>query len=98
MAGSKNVLAVLGLMCVNRNFRTDFFVEPAQKAQLVFGAMTADELEQIDRLAGKVTIPGGRSRAEFVSEVTQACEQVFTAVVCTCPMPPCPCPDNGDLY
>jgi hypothetical protein len=57
MAGSKNVLAVMGLICVNRNFRTD-----------------------------------------FLSEVTQACEQVFAALECTCPMPPCPCPDNEDLY
>jgi len=98
MAGSKNVLAVLGLMCVNRNFRTDFFVEPTQKAQLVFGTMTADELEQIQRLAGAIMIQRGRSRAQFVSEVTQACEQVFTSLECTCPMPPCPCPDNEDLY
>jgi hypothetical protein len=98
MAGSKNVLAVLGLMCVNRNFRTDFFVEPTEKAQQVFGTMTAGELEQINRLAGKATIPRNRTRDQFVAEVSAACEEVFASVDCTCPMPPCPCPDNNDLY
>lgn len=98
MAGSKNVLAVLGLMCVNPRFRTDFFVEPTQKAQQVFGTMPTEDLEQINRLAGLTALPRGRTRPQFVAEVTKACEEVFAALDCTCPTPPCPCPDNRDLY
>jgi hypothetical protein len=91
-------MAVLGLLCVNRNFRADFFEQPAEKAQQLCGPMSGDELEQIQRLAGKAVLPLGRTRDQFVVDVQQACENVFQSLQCTCPTPPCPCPDNSDLY
>jgi len=88
----------MGMLCVNQKFRSDFYNSPTSTAQIVVGPLTSDEMEQLERLAGNRAIPGGKTRTEFVEQVKSACETVFMSIDCTCPSPPCPCPDNNDLY
>jgi hypothetical protein len=52
MARSKNVLAVLGMLCVDEEFRAWFFTTPRSAAAYLVGALTEDELRQIDDLGG----------------------------------------------
>lgn len=98
MAGSKNVMGVVGLLCVNQQFRTDFYNDPLVTVRRVFGGLTADETAQIERLAGLNALPSGMTRDAFVTQSHNALQGVYAAINCSCPSPPCPCPDNSDLY
>lgn len=98
MAGSKNLMGVVGLLCVNQKFRNDFYNNPIGTVTDVFGTPTADETVQIERLAGNRDLPTGKTRDVFINESKQGFQGVFAAIICSCPSPPCPCPDNNDLY
>lgn len=97
MARSKNVLAVVGMLCANTRFRQQFFSRPIAYAEGLVGDLNADEREQILRLAGNLIEPAQRSL--YQSSVATACESMHAAMGCddTCPTPPCPCPDNDDV-
>lgn len=92
MASSNRVLAVVGMLCINRKFRDEFFKDPREKAESLVGALNADELEQITRLAGDGVLPSGLQRTVYVQRLRDAFDAVYQA--CTCPMPPCPDPDS----
>ena len=95
MAQSKNVLAVMGLLCVNRTFREQFFANPRHAcARFVGDDLSSHELEQIEALGGHGCLPAGRTRVEFVSQAQNAFDQVYVAYLC--PMRPCPDPDPDD--
>jgi hypothetical protein len=100
MAGSKNVMGVVGLLCVNKKFRDDFYVSPIATVTQVFGTPTTDETAQIERLAGARDLPTGKTKDVFILESKQGFETASAAINCSCPSPPCPypCPDNNDLY
>jgi len=97
MARSKNVLAVVGMLCVNARFRQQFFNRPEAYAQGLVGELNADEREQVLRLAGNLIEPAQRNL--YQSAIATVCERVDAAMGCdgTCPTPPCPCPDNDDV-
>ncbi|HXT28208.1 MAG TPA: hypothetical protein VN716_02975 [Vicinamibacterales bacterium] len=86
---SKNVLAVLGMLCVSRSFREAFFAEPQTCAQRITGPLSPDEIAQIRNLAGHGVLPHHRSRDEYQEELADACDEVYEA--CACPEAPCPC-------
>jgi hypothetical protein len=100
MASSKDVLSVVGMLCVNQKFRADFFNNPEGKAEDLVGRLRADEMSQIQTLAGKRDLPAGKTHQQYVAEVTSAFEKVAMAIGCNCPSPPCPapCPDSSELY
>ena len=87
MAASKDVLAVLGMLCVSRPFRTEFFSAPQAKAEALVGKLREDELEQILWLVGDGDT-GGLTRDAFVDRLKLALDGVWEAV--DCPDPPCP--------
>lgn len=94
MAKSTNVLAVMGLLCVNPDFREQFFANPRGAcAGFVGDELSSYELEQIDALAGNGRLPNGKTRDQFVAEARDAFDNV--CVTYLCPMRPCPDPDNG---
>ena len=88
MASSKDVLAVVGMCCIERKFRSDFFNNPKGKAEYLVGKLKADEVAQLERIAGKSELPTGLSRTEYVNRLEEAFDAVFNS--CTCPRPPCP--------
>jgi|SRR3954451_25332092 len=98
MAGSKDVMGVIGLLCVNQTFRADFYANPLDTFTRVFGRPVGDEGIQIERLAGLRDLPTGTTRDAWVTQSQNALQGVFAAMGCSCPSPPCPCPDNSDLY
>jgi len=57
MARSRKVLAVLGMLCIDDEFRAWFFSSPRPAAAYLVGALAEDELRQIDNL-------GSRRRAQ----------------------------------
>ena len=89
MAASKDVLAVLGMLCINKPFRTAFFAEPQAKAEWLVGQLGTDEVEQILWLAGNGNTLG-LTKPAFVSQLNSALDAVWAAV--DCPDPPCPSP------
>ena len=98
MAGSKNLMGVVGMLCVNQKFRTDFYTNPIGTVTEVFGSPTADEVVQIERLAGLRDLPTGKTRDVFVADSKTGFQGVWAAINCSCPSPPRACPDNNDLY
>lgn len=88
MASSKDVLSVLGMLCVSRTFRRDFFENPQGTAESLVGTLRPDELEQVMNLAGQGKLPEGLTRDTFVSRLRSALDQVYIAS--ECPNPPCP--------
>jgi hypothetical protein len=88
MASSKEVLSVLGMLCISRKFRKDFFDNPQAMAESVVGKLRPDEVEQILNLAGAGKMPAGLTRDTFVSRLKAALDQVYIAS--ECPDPPCP--------
>ena len=92
MASSKDVLAVLGKLCVCRKFRSDFFLKPQATAECLVGKLRPDEVEQILGLAGAGRLPEGMTRETFVKCMQEALDEVFTAA--SCPTPPCPDDDD----
>ena len=89
---SKDVLAVMGLLCVNEEFRAEFFANPRAAAQGFVGALTAAELQQIDDLGGNGQMPPGFTREGFVPRAQAAFGDVYTAY--ECPVRPCPKENN----
>jgi hypothetical protein len=88
MASSKEVLAVLGNLCISRKFRRDFFENPQATAESLVGRLRPDEVEQILALAGAGKRPGELTRDAFVKRLKEALDQVYLAS--DCPNPPCP--------
>jgi hypothetical protein len=88
MASSKEVLSVLGMLCISRNFRRKFFESPKEAAESVVGRLRPDEVEQVMALAGQGKLPAGLTRDTFVSRLKGALDQVYVAA--DCPDPPCP--------
>jgi hypothetical protein len=88
MARSNNVLSVLGMLCISREFRKDFFENPQALAESVVGKLSSDEVEQVLNLAGKGKLPAGMKAADFVSRLQEALDSVYVAA--RCPNPPCP--------
>lgn len=97
MASSKDVLTVVGMLCLNRRFRDDFFADPVGKAQLLVGKLRGDEIEQVQRLAWG-GFPDDQTRTLYVQKTKAAYDRVYTELDCSCPTPPCPCPPTDDLY
>jgi hypothetical protein len=92
MEPSKNVLAVMGLLCISRNFREEFFANPRSVTQsFVREVMSEDELDQIDAIAGRGSLPHGMSYEQFVAGASDAFDNLYTFYLC--PMRPCPGPD-----
>ena len=91
---SKDVLAVMGRLCVDPGFRTDFFADPRAAARAFVGELSTSELQQIDDLAGHGEMPQGLNRELFVPQAHGALERVFSAS--TCPQRPCPGDDDPD--
>jgi hypothetical protein len=89
MAASKDVLAVLGMLCVSQPFRTEFFADPQAKAASLVGALRPDEIEQIMWLAGQGATAGLTGNA-FCERLKTALDSVYAAIDCPDP----PCPDN----
>jgi hypothetical protein len=89
MAASKDVLAVLGMLCINRPYRTAFFASPQEKAEALVGTLRDDEVEQILWLAGDGDTVG-LSRNAFRDRLQAALDEVWAAI--DCPDPPCPNP------
>jgi len=97
MARSNNVLAVVGMLCVNQKFRTDFFADPETAAQALVGTLTDNELVQVRRL-GRMHVSDTERPAQ-TDALKTAFGSLYTSMNCnnsTCPQPPCPCPDNED--
>jgi len=90
MAFSKDVLTVVGLCCVSKDFRNEFFKTPTKSAEGVVGRLRDDEKEQIERIAGYRTLPTGKERQVYQNELEEAFNKV--SFTCDCPRPPCPDP------
>ena len=88
MNRSKDVLTVLGMLCIRPKWRAQFFQHPRDKAQELVGSLNEHELEQIDALAGRGTLPKGVSRDDYIKRLTAALDAVCLAG--DCPDPPCP--------
>ena len=91
---SKDVLAVLGLLCVNEEFRAQFFANPRGAAQEFVGALNDAELQQIDDLGGNGQMPVGFNRDAFVPRAQAAFGNVYSAY--ECPVRPCPNPEDDN--
>ena len=88
MASSKDVMAVLGMLCISRKFRKDFFDKPQAKAEHMVGRLRPEDLQHVHNLAGHGKLPAGLTRDAYVSRLKTALEQVYAAA--DCPTPPCP--------
>lgn len=88
MASSKQVLAVLGNLCISRRFRKAFFEKPQATAESLVGRLRPDEIEQILALAGAGKLKAGSTQETYVNRLQAALEQVYLAS--DCPDPPCP--------
>ena len=88
MASSKEIAAVIGMLCISRKFRRDFFENPQAKAEYMVGRLRPEELQQVMDFAGQGKLPSGLTRDAYVSRLKTALDQVFLAS--ECPNPPCP--------
>ncbi|MEO6237439.1 MAG: hypothetical protein ABIQ52_10615 [Vicinamibacterales bacterium] len=89
MARSKDVYAVLGMMCVSQSFRNDFFEDPLPAARSLVGALTEDDIAQLNGVAGNAEL----NRDTYVASLKQAFNGVYSAM--RCPSFPCP---NDDPF
>lgn len=89
---SKDVLSVLGMLCISRSFRTEFFASPQDTALALVGRLRDDEVAQILALAGERDLPEGLTQPTFVQRLNVALDEVYRAA--TCPDPPCPFGDD----
>jgi hypothetical protein len=89
MERSKEVYAVLGMLCLSETYRNDFFANPHAAANRLVGSLTPNELQQLERVAGVRGITG--DTAEYVRQVKDAFGQVYAML--RCPVFPCPKPD-----
>jgi hypothetical protein len=88
MACSKDVASVIGMLCVSRKFRKDFFEKPQAKAEHMVGKLQPEDLQHVLNLAGQGKLPAGLTRDAYVSRLKTALDQVYAAA--DCPTPPCP--------
>jgi hypothetical protein len=88
MARSKDVYAVLGLICIDPEYREAFFEHPVATAKKLVGSLSDDEQQQIKRMAGAV---GAADRAAFVRGFRDELDGVRRYLLC--PIHPCPDPD-----
>ena len=93
MARSKDVYTVLGKLCIDEAFRSQFFEQPVTTARELVGSLSSDEIEQVKALAGQYLAP--ESRSAFVAMAQSALHGVYAAL--NCPVRPCPDPDSGAL-
>ena len=91
---SKDVLAVLGRLCIDEDFRSYFFADPRGAALAFVGELSTSELEQIDDLGGNGEMPEGFNRELFVPTAQTAFDKVLSAY--DCPERPCPGRKNPD--
>src|SRR5450759_4226038 len=92
MARSKDVYAVLGLLCLDEDYREDFFKDPHAAAKKLVGSLTHKELAQIKRIGGLTGIKV--DRAEYVQRAKGAFHTLNAML--QCPIFPCPDPDPWD--
>jgi hypothetical protein len=92
MARSKDVYAVLGLLCLDEDYREDFFEDPHAAAKKLVGSLTHKELAQIKRIAGLAGIKV--DRAEYVRGAKHAFNALNAMI--QCPIFPCPDVDPWD--
>ena len=85
---SKDVLAVLGRLVVDEDFRVEFFADPRAAARAFVGELSTYELEQIDDLGGNGEVPEGFNREMFIPHAQAAFGHVYSAY--DCPERPCP--------
>ncbi len=88
MRRSKDVLAVVGMLCIRPAWRAEFFRNPREKAEELVGELEQDDLVKIEALAGLRSRPKGLSKDQYVSRVSSAFQSVCLAL--ECPDPPCP--------
>jgi hypothetical protein len=90
MAFSKDVLTVVGMCCVSKQFRSDFLKNPSGTGRELVGRLSDSELAQLEGIAGKreSLLPNGLTRQQYVDRLNIAFDNVFMA--CDCPRPPCP--------
>jgi hypothetical protein len=89
---SKNVLAVLGRMAIDKEFRTMFFNAPEATAAGFVGSLEPFETEQVRDLGGIGPAWSGKDPAPYRANIETALDAVFS--ICTCPDPPCPGNDS----
>ncbi len=94
MRRSKDVLAVVGMLCIRPAWRAEFFLNPRGKAKELVGELDDEELERIDALAGLRDRPDGLSKDAYVTRISAAFNSVCVAL--DCPDPPCP-PDPASF-
>ena len=85
---SKNVLAVVGRLCVSRQFRENFFANPRGVAEEFVGPLDAGELQQIDDLGGQGEVPASFSKEAFARGAKEKFDGVYAFYLC--PTRPCP--------
>ena len=90
MARSKDVYAVLGLMCIDPAFREQFFAAWLPTSKRFIGSLSQDERDQLGRLAGEGFNPTERS--VYVARMQEELEDIQQAM--GCPSHPCPDPDS----
>lgn len=88
MACSKDVASIIGMLCISRKFRKEFFEHPQAKAEHMVGRLQHDDLQHVLNLAGAGKLPAGITRDAYVARMKTALDQVYAAA--TCPDPPCP--------
>lgn len=86
---SKDVYAVVGLLCLDPSYRERFFGNPHAAATSLVGSLSLDELGQIERVAGVRGITADREA--YVRQANEAFGNVYAAL--KCPIFPCPPPD-----
>jgi hypothetical protein len=95
MARSKDVYAVLGLLCLDAAYRAEFFAATPGAAKTaakkLVGSLTRDELAQIMRIAGVVDGADIAGKKEYVRDLKSAFGNLYDAL--QCPTFPCPDPD-----
>ena len=89
MARSKDVYAVLGLICIDKEFRKQFFEHPLMAARKLVGSLTADEQQQLKRIAGVMGVKG--DRGDYVCQLNEGLDHVYSML--ECPIHPCPRPE-----
>lgn len=88
MARSKDVYAVIGLMCIDPEFRDAFFNDWLTTSRKLVGSLSPDEKEQLEDLAGATRTS---DKDVYVGRVKGAFGGVKEAL--NCPNHPCPDPD-----
>ena len=84
MARSKDVYTVLGLMCIDPQFRNQFFEHPLKAARQLVGSLTDDEQQQLRRIAGVIGVAG--DRGEYVCKLNGEFDRLQNFLQCPSPV------------